>query len=134
MIESGIIFNIWVKAQTKQPEDCLGNDHDPLSFKSLLGIFLIFLIGFILTIILCFFEKSKQELKRFPTLVSPESFFAIITGLARAAIWSCYLFYLEERRERERERGTFCIFVLNFLGHATGDQETVCLWSREKCR
>ena len=68
MIESGIIFNIWVKAQTKQPEDCLGNDHDPLSFKSLLGIFLIFLIGFILAIILCFFEKlvshsSKKSIK-----------------------------------------------------------------------
>ena len=64
MIESGIIFNIWVKAQTKQPEDCLGNDQDPLSFKSLLGIFLIFLIGFILAIILCFFEKLVSHFQR----------------------------------------------------------------------
>ena len=57
MIESGIIFNIWLKAQTKVPEDCLGSGVDPLGADNLLGIFLIIIIGLATSVIICLTEK-----------------------------------------------------------------------------
>ena len=67
MKESGIIFNIWMKAQTKVPDDCLNTGVDPLGPDNLLGIFLIIIIGFGTSVIICIAEKiiSSSMKKQF---------------------------------------------------------------------
>ena len=60
MIESGIVYGIAFKHKTKQPEDCLGSGLDALDAESLFGIFLIFLIGLGITVILFVFEHLHR--------------------------------------------------------------------------
>ena len=60
MIESGIVYGILMKHKTKQPEDCLGSGLNSLDAESLFGIFLIFIIGLGMAIVLLIFEHLHR--------------------------------------------------------------------------
>ena len=60
MIESGIVYGIFMKHKTKQPEDCLGSGLDALDAERLFGIFLIFIIGLGLAVILLVLEHLHK--------------------------------------------------------------------------
>ena len=64
MLESGIIFGIWEKYKTKKPKDCLGDGLEALGMKSLLGIFLIFMTGFGVSVVVCVMEITKNKCLR----------------------------------------------------------------------
>ena len=64
MIESGIVYTIWKKHKPRTPVGCLGNGLDPLGMDSLLGIFLIFIIGLAVAVMILVLESLKKFLKK----------------------------------------------------------------------
>ena len=56
MIESGVINNIIQKYQVKPPEGCLGNGLDALDLQNVMGIFVILIGSFAITLIILALE------------------------------------------------------------------------------
>ena len=63
MAESGIILGIWQKHKAMEPS-CISTQKEPLGMDSLLGIFLIFIIGFGLALIILLFEYLKKKFSK----------------------------------------------------------------------